>query len=89
VRLNGKPLGTVWLPPCRLDITAAVRAGDNLLEVEVVNPWNNRLVRDANLPPDKRLTFLLSPVVDKATPLLPAGLLGPVTIQTARRVSVE
>jgi hypothetical protein len=89
VRLNGKSLGTLWISPWRLDITAAARAGENVLEVEVVNPWNNRLVRDANLAPEKRLTFLLSPVVDKSAPLMPAGLLGPVTVRLAQRVTVK
>jgi hypothetical protein len=86
VSVNGKKLGTLWLAPWRMDITAATRAGDNLLEVEVVNTWNNRLVGDANLPPDQRTTYLLTPVVEKNAPLLPAGLLGPVTIRTAQRV---
>ena len=84
VRLNGQTLATLWLAPWRVEITKAIRAGDNLLEIEVVNPWNNRLVGDAQLPPDKRLTFLAAPTVNKNAPLLPAGLLGPVTIQAAR-----
>ena len=89
VRLNGQELGTLWLAPWRMDITAATRAGANVLEVRVVNPWNNRLVGDANLPSEQRKTFLLSPVIDKNTPLLPAGLLGPVTIRTALQVMVR
>ncbi len=89
VRLNGQRLGTLWLAPWCVDITAAARVGENLLEIEVVNPWNNRLVADANLPPEKRLTFLLSSVVGKGAPLLPAGLLGPVTVQSAQRVVVK
>lgn len=36
---------------------------------------------DAALPASERRTFLLAPAVNKDTPLLPAGLLGPVTLQ--------
>ncbi|MBI5387997.1 MAG: hypothetical protein HZA90_25315 [Verrucomicrobia bacterium] len=89
VRLNGQTLGTLWLAPWRLDITSAVRAGSNVLEVEVVNPWNNRLVGDAKLAADKRLTFLATPSVRQNDPLMPAGLLGPVTIQAGERVKVR
>ncbi len=35
VRLNGKDLGILWKPPFRVDITDAVKDGDNLLEVEI------------------------------------------------------
>jgi hypothetical protein len=89
VRVNGKNLGTLWLAPWRMDISAAARAGENLLEVEVVNTWNNRLVGDANLPVDQRTTYLLSPVVEKSAPLLPAGLLGPVEIRAAQQLWVK
>ena len=87
VRLNGRNLGTVWLAPWRVDVAAAARPGDNLLEIDLVNPWNNRLVGDAKLPPAKRYTFLAKDTLPKNAPLLPAGLLGPVTLQAA--VSVE
>lgn len=81
VRVNGQDLGTLWLPPYRLDITAAVKPGANTLEVEVVNTWNNRLVGDAALPLEQRRTLLTAPTVRKNSPLMPAGLIGPVTTQ--------
>ena len=49
VRLNGKPCGIVWAPPFRVDITEAVEAGRQRLEVEVVNFWPNRIIGDAAL----------------------------------------
>ncbi len=52
VKLNGKPLGLRWKSPFRWDITEPARAGENRLEVAVVNLWPNRLVGDEQLPED-------------------------------------
>ena len=82
VRLNGHDLGTVWIAPWRVDVSSAVKAGSNSLEVTVVNPWNNRLVGDAKLPVEKRRTSLSLQTVKADAPLQSAGLLGPVTVQT-------
>ena len=84
VRLNGQTLGTLWLAPWRLDVTSAMRPGNNLLEIEVVNAWNNRLVGDMALPVAQRHTFLTADTVAKDAPLRPAGLLGPVTLHSVR-----
>ncbi|MBD2752873.1 glycosyl hydrolase [Spirosoma validum] len=54
VTVNGKNLGTLWKRPYRIDITDAVKSGDNSLEVKVTNLWPNRLIGDEYLPdPDK------------------------------------
>ncbi len=84
VRLNGRELGTLWLAPWEVDLTPALRPGENTLEVEVINPWNNRLVGDAALPVAQRRTFISVPTVTKDSALVPAGLLGPVKIRTTR-----
>jgi hypothetical protein len=89
VRLNGTNLGTAWQLPFQFDITKAVRPGGNVLEIEIVNVWNNRLAADAALPADQRKTVLLSPAVKQGTPLLPAGLLGPVRLLTETQVAVR
>ncbi len=52
VNLNGKDLGLVWKPPYRLDVTDALKAGENALEVGVVNLWVNRMIGDEDLPED-------------------------------------
>ena len=51
-RLNGKDLGLLWKPPYRADVTGALAAGENLLEIEVTNLWPNRMLGDEELPED-------------------------------------
>jgi hypothetical protein len=52
VRLNGSDLGVVWCDPWRVDITDAVKAEANLLEIRVANLWPNRLIGDELEPAD-------------------------------------
>ena len=82
VRLNGKSLGVVWTAPWRVEITDVVKPTDNRLEIDVVNLWPNRIMHDWTLPLEKRLTKT-NVTYPKDQPLLPSGLLGPVTLQKA------
>jgi hypothetical protein len=89
VKLNGKDLGIAWKAPYTIEITPAAVAGENTLEIEVTNTWFNRLVGDSAKPPEKRSTHLATNAFDRtrispSTPLLPAGLLGPVRIRQVR-----
>ena len=86
VRLNGKDLGVVWTAPWRVEITGAVKLTGNRLEIDVVNLWPNRLVGDAALPPEDRLTKTNATAHTRGSPLLPSGLLGPVTVMAEDRV---
>lgn len=52
VRINGKDLGVVWTAPWQIDITNAVKQGNNQLEIEVANLWANRLIGDEQFPDD-------------------------------------
>jgi hypothetical protein len=87
VRLNGKKLGTLWCAPWRVEITEAVKSTGNLLEVDVINLWANRVIGDLNQPKEKRFTkthdgFRFDFLAPK-TPLLRSGLLGPVKLYLA------
>lgn len=52
VKLNGKELGTLWKPPFTLDVSSALKPGQNTIEVKVTNLWPNRLIGDEQLPED-------------------------------------
>jgi hypothetical protein len=80
VTLNGKHLGIVWTAPWRIDVSSALKNGENILKIEVINLWPNRLIGDAALLAEKHLTNT-NIVFKPDAPLLPSGLLGPVTVQ--------
>jgi hypothetical protein len=84
VRLNGKKLGILWCSPWRVEITDAVKPTGNLLEVDVINLWANRVIGDLNQPKEERLTqthdgFRFDFLTGK-TQLIKSGLLGPVKV---------
>lgn len=86
VALNGKPLGILWKAPYTIDITSAVKPGQNTLEVKVTNEWTNRLNGDKLVPNDKKVLKGASPLMFGATNGIPAsGLIGPVVIQAVSK----
>jgi hypothetical protein len=80
VTVNGKELGTVWHAPYRIDVTSALKPGSNVLCVKVINPWVNRLIGDAQPDVKDKFTFTTWKSYTAKSPLVPSGLLGPVTI---------
>jgi hypothetical protein len=52
VKLNGRSLGILWRPPYCVEVTDAAKAGENSLDVSVVNLWVNRMIGDELLPED-------------------------------------
>ncbi len=93
VRVNGKDLGVVWTSPWTVDLTGTVKDGENALEIDVTNLWVNRLIGDAGLPENRRLTktniYLqkgdrtVKPYQGYSSkdPLVTSGLLGPVRLE--------
>lgn len=84
VFVNGMDCGIAWTAPYRVDISKALKEGENTIKIEVVNTWNNRLVGDSRLPKEKRITYTAYPFKMEDKPLLPAGLLGPVVIEVEK-----
>ena len=85
VRLNGQKLGILWCYPWCVDITKAVKPTGNVLEVDVINLWANRVIGDLGQPKEKRFTkthdAFRFDMLTKNTTLIESGLLGPVTLQ--------
>lgn len=79
VTVNGQPVGVVWHAPYIIDITAAVKAGDNKVEIAVVNPWHNRMVGDMQ-PGAETVTYYPIKYYKADEPLLKSGLIGPARI---------
>ena len=52
VRINGRDCGVLWKKPFRCEVTEALRAGENCIEIEVTNLWPNRLIGDEQEPDD-------------------------------------
>jgi len=85
--VNGQSAGIVWKPPFRANISSYLKAGDNKLEIEVMNLWIYRLSGDMDLPEHERFTrsnikkdysTYYSPAEPWHTET--AGLLGPVLL---------
>ena len=87
VFVNGHRVRTLWCEPYACDITDFVRTGRNDLRIEVVNTWRNRVIFDLGQPVEKRQTWILyrneyNP--SAKDPFVPAGLLGPVSLQVCK-----
>jgi beta-galactosidase/beta-glucuronidase len=79
VKVNDKPLGVLWHVPYRVDVTGAVKPGANEVSVTVTNAWTNRLIGDEQ-PGAIKYTFADEKPYRADSPLLPSGLLGPVSL---------
>lgn len=80
VSVNGRPVGTVWHAPWRVDIGGAVHSGTNRLEVRVADLWVNRLIGDAQPGTTAKVTWTAMPTYRADAPLRPSGLIGPVRL---------
>ena len=87
VTVNGKPLGTFWKAPFRVDVTSALKPGANTLEIKVINLWVNRLIGDQQEGVTKKYTYTAQQFYRADSPLLPSGLIGPVQVVGTWRVS--
>jgi hypothetical protein len=87
VSIDGQDLGTVWTYPFRVKVPVKLLSkGSHLIEVKITNVWNNRLVGDQFHPEEERITSTnLQGQHTKSSPLVPSGLLGPITLQPLKQ----
>jgi len=80
VRVNGRAVETMWRAPYAARIDPFVHAGKNTVEIAVSNLWPNRLIGD--LQPSATTHYARTNVraYTKDSPLLPSGILGPVSL---------
>jgi hypothetical protein len=81
ITVNDQVTGGLWTAPWRVDVTETLKTGKNTIEIEVVNTWNNRLVKDESLKEGERKTWLTYNPFKPDTPLRKSGLIGPVVIE--------
>ena len=80
VIVNGKSLGIIWKQPFRVDVTTALKPGENTVAVKVTDLWVNRLIGDAQPNVTTKITYTTMPFYQANSKLQPAGLLGPVQV---------
>lgn len=80
IKVNGKDMGGVWTAPWQVEISSAVKAGDNQIEISVVNNWMNRLIGDLKIPAAQRPTWTITMPYKADNPLQASGLFGPVKV---------
>jgi hypothetical protein len=86
ISLNGTTFPAVWKYPYEIDVTPAIKPGDNQLEVRVANVWHNRLVgqaREAAAMGNPPAWASWTPHFGPNEKLMSSGLLGPVTLRGA------
>lgn len=92
VILNGKHVGDLWHPPYVIDLTSAIRAGENTLELRVFNTAINELAGQA--PRDYtalKATYgdrFQMQDMDNLQPV-PSGIRGPVQIVYGKKGSLQ
>jgi hypothetical protein len=80
VVVNGTSLGIVWKTPFRVNVTEALKQGDNAVEIKVTNLWVNRLIGDQQPGVKDKITYTTMAFYRADAPLKASGLMGPVTL---------
>ena len=82
IRINGVKSNPLWMKPYTERVDQLMRRGDNQVDVEVTNFWPNRIIGDLQPGNEHRYTSTNIRAFSSSSPLLPSGLLGPVTLRS-------
>lgn len=74
VRINSNEAGFIWCSPWQLEITDYLIKGENKLEIRVANSLINRMIYDASLPEEQRVTYSYPEIVKPQDALIASGL---------------
>lgn len=81
LKVNGQDMGVLWRAPFKASVGGVLKKGRNVVEVKLVNVWVNRLIGDAQPDCPDVTTYTTRKFYNARSPLLPAGLLGPVVLR--------
>ena len=84
VIINGQNIGTAWKKPFKLELSDAIKVGENTIQIRVTNTWVNRLIGDAQPDVTEKTTFTTMPFYRGTEPLVPSGLLSEVKISVIK-----
>ncbi len=85
VTVNGVACGVAWTAPYEVDITEALRRGENRLEIRLSNSWANAILgMDEGKAPYSGI-WTNARYRTKNQQLIPAGLLGPLELVTSQQ----
>jgi hypothetical protein len=80
IKLNGQKLEILWRYPYRSNVSGWIKNGKNIMEIELINCWWNRLVGDQQ-PGEIPVTSTAYVDWKSDSPLLPSGISGPVRLK--------
>ena len=74
--VNSKSLGIIWKKPFCVDVTEALKPGENAVEVKVTKLWVNRLIGDQQLNVTRKYTYTTMPFYRLTRPCCLRGYWG-------------
>ena len=74
VFINSQDAGIVWCSPWNIEITKYLIDGENDIEIHVANSLMNRMIYDASLKENERITYAYPMIASPDDKLEPSGL---------------
>jgi hypothetical protein len=85
VRINDSEPVILWKEPFQMDVTPYLKAGENVILIEVANRWINRLIGDEQLPADCVYRENANKFINNGILKFPDWLTDPVRVKNRQR----